>query len=159
MDTIYDINPVNEIKSLSNILNRKLYDVLAAAGGENLSSFQLWILCFIDYNSGIGTEVFQKDIEQYFDIRRPTASKLLSSLEEDGFLERYMDDTDNRRKKLVLTDKAMEYLNDRKSFIFEFDKQFLYGISKRELATYMKVTANLKKNLERIRSTRKEPLR
>ncbi|MDD4397421.1 MAG: MarR family transcriptional regulator [Sphaerochaetaceae bacterium] len=149
-----DISPVNEIKSLSNMLNRKLNDVLAAAGGEKLNSFQLWIICYIDYCQALGQQVFQKDIEQYFDIRRPTASKLLDMLEEQGFLDRETDDEDRRRKKLILTEKSKAYLAGRSQYLDEFGRQFLYGISHRQLASFMKTLGEMKQNLERIKSSK-----
>ncbi|MDY4889053.1 MAG: MarR family winged helix-turn-helix transcriptional regulator [Sphaerochaetaceae bacterium] len=154
-----EVCPINEIKSLSNILNRKLFDVLSAVGDEKLNSVQLWILCFIYYRKQSEKEVFQKDIELYFDIRRPTASKMLGALEDQCFLERFVDDDDNRRKKLVLTEKAVQCVESRTDYIKQFNEQFLYGVSKRELISFLRTLDNMKRNLDRIRTSGRKALR
>ena len=53
-------------------------------------------------------EIFQKDIEKEFSIRRSTASNILKLMEKNGLIERISVPYDARLKKLTLTKKAVE---------------------------------------------------
>ena len=53
-------------------------------------------------------DIFQKDIENEFSIRRSTSSSIISLMEKKGYIERVSVAHDARLKKLVLTDKALQ---------------------------------------------------
>ena len=54
-------------------------------------------------------DIYQKDVEKEFQIRRSTATGTLQILEKNGFIRREPVKQDARLKKLVPTDKAKEY--------------------------------------------------
>ena len=154
-----DLSPVNKIKSLSNIIDNKMEDVLWVAGGGNVGAQQLWVLCYIYFSKASGIEIYQKDIEQYFDIRRPTASKILKEMEAGGYLHREVDELDSRRRKIVLSEKAVTFIRSRESLLEDFSLKLMDRISKREIKVFMDVLFQMRENLERIRSIRKPALR
>jgi DNA-binding MarR family transcriptional regulator len=51
-----------------------------------LTIMQNWIIGFLDMNEG--KEIFQKDIEAEFNIRRSTATGILKLMEKNGFINR-----------------------------------------------------------------------
>lgn len=57
-----------------------------------------------------GEDVFQRDVEKRFSMRRSTASSILALMEKNGLIERQPVSYDARLKKIVLTDKANEYI-------------------------------------------------
>ena len=52
-------------------------------------------------------EIFQKDIEKQFGIRRSSVTSVISNLEQNGFLTRQAVPGDARLKKLVLTENGI----------------------------------------------------
>ena len=53
-------------------------------------------------------DIFQKDFEQEFNIRRSTASAILSLMEKNDLIKRESVPYDARLKKITLTEKALE---------------------------------------------------
>lgn len=70
-----------------------------------------------------GEDVFQRDVEKQFSMRRSTASSILALMEKNGLIERQSVSCDARLKKIVLTDKANEYIA-----LFEDEGKALEGI-------------------------------
>lgn len=70
-----------------------------------------------------GEDVFQRDVEKHFSMRRSTASSILALMEKNGLIERQSVSCDARLKKIVLTDKANEYIA-----LFEDEGKALEGI-------------------------------
>ena len=52
-------------------------------------------------------EIFQRDFEQRFSIRRSTASNILKTMEQNGFIQRVSVESDARLKRIILTEKAL----------------------------------------------------
>ena len=71
-----------EIKALANLLRRKVLETAGEPEGDDFTEMQAKILGFLCHNQD--QEVYQKDIEEAFYIRRSTASRLLKRLEADG---------------------------------------------------------------------------
>ena len=71
-----------------------------------ISGSQVRVLGYlIDHSSR--QEIFQKDVEQMFQISPPSATSLLRSLESQGLITREKCDADARCKKIVLTPKSV----------------------------------------------------
>lgn len=93
-----------KISVISNKI-RHLFD--ASFAGSGITGTQASILYFIYTNSEY-RDVFQRDIEAEFDIRRSSVTSVLNGMERNGFINREPVKEDARLKKLVLTDKAVE---------------------------------------------------
>lgn len=94
------------------------------ASQYNLTSTQMGVIDFLSYHPN--EEMFQKDIEKEFYIRRSTASTLLQRMETKGLLKRVPSQTDGRLKQVILTDKALSYcdaitkfMDDNQRFIHQ----------------------------------------
>lgn len=95
-----------EIKCL-NIKIKHYIDNLNSNNDFNLSKIQLYILSFLLRNQD--KEIFQKDIEKEFGIRRSTITTVLQNMEKSDLLIRTGVESDKRVKKLTLTKKALEF--------------------------------------------------
>ena len=95
-----------------------------------------------------GEDVFQRDLEEEFFIRRSTATNILQLMERNGFIIRQPVDYDARLKKLVLTEKAVALHKQIEKNIDETERAATKGISKQELATFLAVIDKMKKNLD-----------
>lgn len=86
------------------------------ASQYNLTSTQMSVIDFL--NCHPNEEMFQKDIEKEFYIRRSTASTLLQRMETKGLLKRVPSKTDGRLKQVILTDKSLNYCDDIGTFMY-----------------------------------------
>jgi len=135
-----------EIKVLHNMYRRANEthgnrNYILDACGSNL-----WIIGYLMMNEG--KDVFQKDLEKKFSIRRSTASKTLQLMEDKGFILREPVFYDARLKKIILTDKAREIHKMLMDDIYSANTIAAEGISDEELAAFFKVTEKMKNNLE-----------
>jgi len=92
--------------------------------------------------------VFQKDIEKEFNLRSSTASETIKNLESKGLLYRESIDGDGRKKKLILTQEAMDYDEKNKIKLYELEQTIVKGISPEELDVYRKVSKQIIDNLK-----------
>ena len=111
---------------------------------SEVTGMQRGILYFI----GDSTEdVFQKDVEKQFNIRRSSASGILSLMEKNGLIRREGVANDARLKKLVLTDKAKTFRNKMIQEIEEIEKVIVQGITQEELDVFFSVLEKISKNV------------
>ncbi len=75
-----------------------------------------WILGYLAQNED--KDVFQRDIEEQFQVRRATVSKMIRLMEQKGLVERRAVPYDARLKKLALTQKGRRH-NERMLAEFE----------------------------------------
>ncbi len=141
-----------EIRILSNLAMRIMdkrggKEKIDAATGSNG-----WIVCFLADAERDGKDIYQKDIEEKFCITRSTVSKVLSLMEQKGFIERRNVKGDARLKKIVMTDKARELHNIMVGDAMMLDGIIQKGFTEEEINTFYmlskKIRANLKEALD-----------
>jgi DNA-binding MarR family transcriptional regulator len=93
------------MRILSNLVRRKIENELNQRGMEVTSS-QARIISYVYRQTQI-QNVYQRDIEAEFDIRRSTATNTLQLLEKNGYILRVSVDEDARLKKILLTDEGI----------------------------------------------------
>lgn len=50
--------------------------------------------------------IYQKDIEKFFELKKSTITSILNSLEDAGYIERKVEKDDGRLRRIVLTEKG-----------------------------------------------------
>lgn len=93
-------------------------------------------------------EIFQRDIEAEFRLRRSTASGILQLMEKNGLLRREPVPYDARLKRLVLTPKALAMDRSIRECIGVMEARMTKGVSDEELEQFFAVTEKIRKNLE-----------
>lgn len=91
------------VNILSNQLKRRF---LVPDDGNELTMLQRHMLHFIIVGS-MHQDIFQKDVEAEFQIRKSTATGILQLLEKKGFICRESVERDGRLKRVVPTEKAL----------------------------------------------------
>lgn len=134
-----------EVRSLNNLIKRdvehsKMFDYCKSTGLHG------WAIGWFYENQN--RDVFQRDFEEHFSIRRSTASKMLSLMEKNGLIERVSVVQDARLKKIILTDRAVELHRMITDEINEREKRMAKGITAEEMKIFFKVADRIKKNLE-----------
>lgn len=110
------------LRILSNLIRRKVEYKLNQRGIDVTSS-QARILGYV-YRQSQNRNVYQRDIEMEFDIRRSSVTNTLQLLEKDGYISRVSVDEDARLKKIVLTDKGISIYEGVGESISEVEEAF-----------------------------------
>lgn len=98
------MNIGHKIIKLSHLIDRAVGRGVAKYGITNI---QAKIINFVYFESQ-KREIFQKDIEERFEIRRSSVTSVLSLMESNGIIKRESVAEDGRLKKIVLQQKGVE---------------------------------------------------
>lgn len=135
-----------EIRTVNNMIRRKMSMSENIKYVDELTGATSWIIGYLVHN--MDRDIFQRDIEKEFSIRRSTASKSLSVMEDKGLIRREFVDYDARLKKLVLTERAIELHKIVETDISEIDRRMTNGLTDEELNAFIATIQKIKKNLE-----------
>lgn len=130
-----------KIRCLANLIKRHREN----AGANGATRIQMWIIRYV-YESENG--VFQRNIEEKFNMRPSSASVVLSSMEKAGFIKRVCSKDDARKKQIILTKRALEIEKDAEHEIELLENRMKKGISKEELECFFAVCEKIAENLE-----------
>ncbi len=134
------------IKILSNHIKRNLDSSAAQGPLKNITGTQIQIIGYI-HHAAKG-DVFQKDIETKYSIRRSTATGILQLMEKNGLITREPVEYDARLKKIVLTEKALVVSRHAHINVDQLERHLTKGISAEELAVFRSIIWKMKTNLE-----------
>ena len=93
-------------------------------------------------------EIFQRDFEQRFSIRRSTASNILKTMEQNGFIQRVSVKNDARLKQIILTDKAIKIHEEIMKDIERREAVLRKGFSDDEIEKFLGMIDRFVINLE-----------
>lgn len=132
-----------EIRILSNLIYNKLNRM--TMGNESLTIHQCWILQHLTDNAG--KEVYQKDIERLFSIKRSTANQMLRTMESKGYIRRTVSEEDARRNILTVTEEgiaACEHIvKNQQQFLLKLHGDIPEGEWEQFQTTLRKLTRNM----------------
>ena len=128
---------------LSNRIKRRMRVAAEALG---ITDTQGRVLQYI-WEESEKREVFQKDIEDEFDIRRSSVTQIIQLLERDGLIVRESVQRDARLKKLVLTEKAIEIQKLMNGKVRELEAEMQKDISPEEKELFLKILCKIRKNV------------
>lgn len=137
-----------EIGRTSRLIKRVMDNSGAKEYIDKVTGTHGWALGYFHRN--LGRDIFQKDFEKEFDIRRSTASRILSLMEGNGLITRESVPYDARLKKIVLTKKALEIEDQVISFFDSLEREYEKNISQEELEIFYRVLDKINSNIERI---------
>ena len=133
------------VHMLSRLLKRNT-DIEVTKYG--ITGVQSAMIGFI-YEETRKKDVFAKDIEKAFDLRRASSAGLIQNMERNGLIKREMVGNDARLRKIVLTEKALELRKKLDKSIKSMEKKMQEGLTKEEIEKYIELTKKMAKNLER----------
>lgn len=117
------------------------------AAGESPTSMQQWFLSYI-WQHQSSNDVFQKDIEEAFKVRRSTATEILKAMERKKLIVRTSLPEDKRKKKILLTDSAINICQDNWEKIVQTERQIVNGLTQEEINTFIQVLGKIQNNLD-----------
>lgn len=135
-----------ELISLSHVLKRYMDSSTSKKYVDNLTGTNGWVIGYLWSNRD--HDVFQRDIEEEFSIRRSTVSKILKLMEEKELIKREGVEYDARLKKLVLLPKSLEI---QKMIDEDFDhmyKKAFANLTDQEIESLTGIIFKIKQNFD-----------
>ena len=121
-----------EIKGINNLVHQELNNAKGRPPHPG-TMMQKLFLGYLDAHRD--RDVYQKDLEATFHIRRSTASGILQIMVRDGLLVRDPVEGDARLKRLVLTPIAQEQLSQMQQDLLRVENKATAALTKQELET------------------------
>lgn len=134
------------LRTLSNLIKRKLHNSFSEKHADNPTIMHGWVIHYLYDNRG--NDIFQRDLEQQFSIRRSTATAILKLMEKNELITREPVNYDARLKKLMLTDKAVEIHKSVIEEINRLENTLRKGISEKEMDIFFKTIDKMIDNIE-----------
>ena len=132
-----------KVQMLSRKIKRKMDETFLEYG---ITGGQAFMLKYIHEKSTNG-KVYAKDIENEFDMRRPTVTGILQLMEQNGLIERKAEGKDARLKEIFITKKGMEIGEKIDSNVKRVEKKLVKDISINEIQTFLTIIGKLSKNI------------
>ncbi|MBQ6813967.1 MAG: MarR family transcriptional regulator [Lachnospiraceae bacterium] len=138
-----------QIRNTNNIIRRVVTNQPTSKLMDKLTGTNTWLLAYIGEQTDKGIDVFQRDIEENFGITRSCVSKVITLMEQKGFIERKEVEHDARLKKLVLTEEAAKYAAKMREDSIEMEKKITAGFSDEEKDKLLEFLDRIVTNLEK----------
>lgn len=132
-----------KVEMLSRQIRRKVDESISS---QDLTAKQAMILLVI-YDLSKVKDVYAKDIEDAFDMRRATVTGILQLMEKNGIIVREENNVDGRLKRIRLTQKAINLRLKMKKNIQKVESNLLSDLSKEEVETFLKIMEKMSHNL------------
>lgn len=139
-----------QIAEINNLVHRLIQKTDGCCDNDEKAALSHSSACIIGYLSDHADEnIFQRDLEREFNVRRSTMSKVLSQLEAKDYIARLDDKSDRRLKKIVLTQKASQLADKIKLQRLKLEEVLRGSISDDELLAFYKTCEKIKQNLSK----------
>lgn len=141
-----DKNVGMEVKKLSNLFKRNLFKIDIQNEIEGFTGLQGFIIRYLNNNND--KDIYQKDLEKILQMRRSSASSVLSLMEKNGLIERQSVEKDARLKKIVLTKKSISFNKEIEKRIKKVESKATKGLSNEELIIFFNIVSKIENNLK-----------
>lgn len=140
-----------ELHRSSRLVKRYMDNDATKLYVDKMTGTHGWAIGFFYHNRD--RDVFQKDFEQEFNIRRSTASNILALIEKNGLITRESVPYDARLKKITLTQKALDVQSVVEKAFESLEYTMKKDITEEELEVFFRVIDKINNNLERTDTT------
>lgn len=138
-----------EIKKTNHCLRRYAEAKVNQTAPEDLTGMQGRIIgCIYDKSNIEGKDIYQRDIEEIFAIRRSTATVMLQTLEKKGYIIKTSVKHDARLKKITLTEKAVAMQEELEPVFAAFEETAVRGIPVEKVENMLEVLEQIRKNIK-----------
>lgn len=123
--------------------------------GVDLTAMQKHVLKFILLET-MHREIYQKDIEEEFQVRKPTVTGMLQLLEKKGYIYRENSPQDGRLKRIVPTKKAEDIRQAILINIKECEARMVRGIAPEDVELCKQVLWQMYENRREMNRQREQ---
>lgn len=136
-----------QINILSQMIKYRINRNLAEFG---ITVAQARLISYIGNQYERNLNVYQRDIEKIFNIKRSSVTSLLKSLEKNGLITRQEALDDLRAKHIMLTEKGHFIFKEIGKNLTETEKVISSSISDDEKEIFTKIVSKLIDNLKEV---------
>lgn len=136
-----------DISKINHIISRKMDAAVISSIDDNLTVSQAYVIDFINME-GKHRDIFQKDLEKQFDLKRSSISLMLNNMEKSDLIQRIPVEQDARLKKIILTQKAMMLNEKIFNAISSIENKLCEDLTLEEIRVFYKVLDKIRNNLE-----------
>ena len=143
-----DKNIFNSIKELEKGIVRKIMSETSHNEMYSKPSIaQMQIIKYILKHDG--KTIYQRNLEEVFNLRRATISGILKTMEKNNVIIRVCDPNDARGKIVILSDDAKKFFKEKETLFKKIETVLKKDISKEELEIFYKVILKMRDNINR----------
>ena len=113
---------------------------------DETRGLQIWVIDYLIKHQD--EDIFQRDLEKEFVMRRSTATNFVKKMEHAGLIRRESVAYDARLKKIILTDKAFELQAGMMAKKKEFETLLRGDLSEAEIKQFIATIQKIKHNLQ-----------
>lgn len=143
-----------KVKNISNLIRRNVDSRIAKAGLSDITGVQGFIIGYLYTNND--RDIFQRDLEQQFNLRRSSITSVLNNLEKKGYIKREAVDEDKRLKQVVLTNKGIEHQKMIIKIINNYEETLHFDFTDEEFKTLSNLLDKLYNNIKKGENNEKE---
>ncbi|RDY27834.1 MarR family transcriptional regulator [Romboutsia weinsteinii] len=136
-----------DIGKIHHIFSRKMDAAVINAIDDSITVSQAYVIDFI-CDRCQGKDVFQKDLEKEFDLKRSSISLMLSNMEKSDLIKRVAVCDDARLKKIVLTEKSLKLYESICIAIDSVENKIAENITPEEIEVFNRVLNKIRNNLK-----------
>lgn len=136
-----------QIKSLERMIYHRHTLSATRSYVDSLTGTHGWVIRYLYENKD--NDIFQRDIEKTFGVRRSTITSMLQIMEKNGLITRGSVPYDNRLKKITPTEKALELHRRISDEIDAIEAELSAGLSEEEISAFISTIEKIKKNLNK----------
>ena len=136
-----------DISKINHIISRKVDAAVINAIDDNLTVSQAYVIDFISME-GKDRDIFQKDLEKEFDLKRSSISLMLNNMEKSDLIQRVPVAEDARLKKIILTDKAIMIHKKISNAIDSVENKLCKVLTTDEIKIFYKILDKIRDNIE-----------
>ena len=140
-----DFGTLIALRSLNLSIRRHVERSAVTKELNQLAGPSGWIVGYLIEHED--TAIYQRDLEKEFGMCRSTASKLLATLEQAGFIVRERVPHDDHLKKIILTPLARQYGEKIRENNREIEQELISGFSEEELQTLHRFLDRMQRNI------------
>lgn len=137
------------VRKLDNQLKRNMQLALNCRDDvDEITAMNGFILQYLA--SHAKDKIYQKDIEQKFKIGRSAVTNLLTRMEENGLIQREVEKSDARLKRIALTEKGREQQKIVQSSVEWLDYKQMEQITPEEKEIFFSILEKIEKNVSDV---------
>lgn len=135
-----------QVRMLSNLIKRQVDQTVFQGREKPATGMQGWVIGYLYGNRD--KDVFQRDLQEQFSIRRSTVTGILQLMEKNGLITRTSVKQDARLKKITLTPKAIEMHEQIIKGIQSVENKISAGLTPEERKTFIELCEKIRANIE-----------
>ena len=137
----------NELKKLDVEIGKRMFAITKEKKIKfHPSPLQARIIKYLVENEE--KEIYQKDLEEVFEVSKATISGVLLTMEKNKTIRRIPSKTDARQKRIVLPEKSKEMYKEVKETFKTLNENLTKNISKEELERFYKTIEKMRMNIK-----------